>query len=303
MDMTVFGDLANYKPLEELAGERPPAPEWFDDAMARSPEQRIIESEGAALECLIWGEEGRPGLLFLHGGGAQAWWWAHIAPFFADDYRVAAMSMAGMGASDWREGYAIAQHARDMRNIAEAAGLTAAGKPVVIGHSFGGAPTATAAADPERWLSQAIIVDSSLDSMPGPPREPSARRFYRDRETALARWRFMPPQHVKNLYIADMIARNSLVETPEGWSWQFDPGVYAKTTQLDSRAKAVAAQCPLAIVYGDRSWIMSDERLQGMKDDLPDGTPFVEIPDCAHHVMVDQPLALVAAIRALLARA
>jgi len=62
-------------------------------------------------------------LLLLHGGGAHAYWWAHIAPFFAQTHRVVAMSMAGMGNSSWRETYAIEQHARDMRAVAEAAGL------------------------------------------------------------------------------------------------------------------------------------------------------------------------------------
>jgi pimeloyl-ACP methyl ester carboxylesterase len=32
----------------------------------------------------------------------------------------------------------------------------------------------------------------------------------------------------------------------------------------------------------------------------PFGTPFVDIPEAGHHVMVDQPLALVAALRALI---
>jgi hypothetical protein len=34
---------------------------------------------------------------------------------------------------------------------------------------------------------------------------------------------------------------------------------------------------------------------------LPPDTPVIPIPDAAHHVMVDQPLALVAALRRLLA--
>jgi pimeloyl-ACP methyl ester carboxylesterase len=33
----------------------------------------------------------------------------------------------------------------------------------------------------------------------------------------------------------------------------------------------------------------------------PKGTPKIEIPDAEHHVMIDQPLAFVAALRGLLA--
>jgi pimeloyl-ACP methyl ester carboxylesterase len=34
---------------------------------------------------------------------------------------------------------------------------------------------------------------------------------------------------------------------------------------------------------------------------MPAGTPLIPIPEAYHHVMADQPLALVAALRALLA--
>ena len=44
-------------------------------------------------------------LVFLHGNGAHADWWSFIAPFFAKDWRVAAISWAGMGGSGWREAY------------------------------------------------------------------------------------------------------------------------------------------------------------------------------------------------------
>jgi pimeloyl-ACP methyl ester carboxylesterase len=33
----------------------------------------------------------------------------------------------------------------------------------------------------------------------------------------------------------------------------------------------------------------------------PPGSPLVEVPDADHHVMIDQPLAFVAALRGLLA--
>jgi pimeloyl-ACP methyl ester carboxylesterase len=37
-----------------------------------------------------------------------------------------------------------------------------------------------------------------------------------------------------------------------------------------------------------------------MRATLPQGTPFIEIPEAYHHVQADQPLALVAALRSLL---
>jgi pimeloyl-ACP methyl ester carboxylesterase len=290
--------------LAAYEGAKPPAPDWFTQALAHKPDRHQLESDGATIEYFTWGEEGKPGLFLLHGGGAHGLWWAHIAPFFADDYRVVAMSMAGMGGSSWCEYYSIAQHAKDMRKVAEAAGLFAAGKPVVAGHSFGGAPTATAAADPSAWVGRAFIIDSSLQMRHSPERHERVqreRRFFGSLEDGLARFRFLPPQHCDNLYIADMIARDAIVEFEDGrWSWCFDPNGFGNTKRLESAEKAREANCPLVAIYGDRSAIMDDDALAHLRDTLPDGTPFIAIPDSGHHIMVDQPLALVAAMRALL---
>ena len=94
-------------PLARFGGAKPPAPAWFEAALARAPERRSVEVEGANIESLSWGERGKPGLLFLHGNGAHADWWSFIAPFFADTHRVAALSWSGMGGSDHREHYSL----------------------------------------------------------------------------------------------------------------------------------------------------------------------------------------------------
>src|SRR5581483_10161449 len=126
-------------PLADYGGDEPPSPQWFKDAIAHEPERSVVESLGTKLEALTWGEVGKPGLLFVHGNSAHADWWSFIAPFFADDYRVTSMSLAGMGASDWRERYAFPDFAEDAEAVARATGLYEGGrKPIYIGHSFGG---------------------------------------------------------------------------------------------------------------------------------------------------------------------
>lgn len=83
--------------LARYEGLRPAAPSWFDAALARAPERTSFPSQGAEIELLCWGEIGGPGLLFLHGNGAHADWWSAIAPFFANEWRCAALSFSGMG--------------------------------------------------------------------------------------------------------------------------------------------------------------------------------------------------------------
>ncbi|MCA6284759.1 MAG: hypothetical protein IM658_13915, partial [Phenylobacterium sp.] len=94
-------------PLAPFRGREPDSPEWFRSALAQAPERSHVVSLGARIEMLVWGERGKPGLLLVHGNSAHADWWSFIAPFLAQDFRVASMSLAGMGDSDWRETYAF----------------------------------------------------------------------------------------------------------------------------------------------------------------------------------------------------
>jgi pimeloyl-ACP methyl ester carboxylesterase len=123
---------------------------------------------------------------------------------------------------------------------------------------------------------------------------------------ALGRFRFMPPQVPGNLYIADFIARRSLKRAPlsegaeEGWTWKFDPALWSKLDRVGFEITDAPPRVPLAHVYGANSAIIRRHG-DGGPDRLPAGTPRIVIPDSEHHVMVDQPLALVAALRAVLA--
>ena len=59
---------------------------------------------------------------------------------------------------------------------------------------------------------------------------------------------------------------------------------------------------PMAHIYGDRSAIIIRHQEMGRGlDMIPASAPRVALPDSEHHVMVDQPLALVAAMRTMLA--
>lgn len=312
-------------PLAPFAGAEPPAPQWFKDAIAVEPERGFVESLGTKLEVLTWGEVGKPGLLLVHGNSAHADWWSFIAPFFAQDYRIASMSLAGMGASDWRERYSFSDFADDAEAVARATGLYDGGrKPIYIGHSFGGGQVFYAAARYPERMHAAILVDTGFGGPP--PEEAAARekrqqevrniptvdrpsRVYPTLEAALLRFRLMPPQPAQNAYIADFIARRSLKRAPledgrgEGWTWRFDPTMWNKldrTGMNPSALNAAGIKTPLVHIIGANSMILQRRR-PGEPSPFPPDMPEIEIPDSHHHILIDQPLALVSAIRALLA--
>ena len=291
-------------PLAEFDGAVPPAPVWFTTAMANLPEVGRVVVDGAGIETLTWGERGKPGLLFLHGNGAHAGWWRFIAPFFAADYRVAALSWSGMGGSDHRDAYRVQTFVTEMFAVIEAAGLSDAGPPHVVAHSFGGFPMMGAATARGAELAAAVIVDTPFRGVGeegGRPPNATLRphRIYPTLAEALARFRFAPQQGCPNPFIADDIARRSLIEVPGGWTWAFDPYLWARFEVGDARELLKSPGCPVALIWGKDSLLMPPDRVAAMRAALPPGTPAIEIPGAEHHVMVDQPLAFVAALRAL----
>lgn len=293
-----------YLPLAHLGGVVPPAPDWFDRAVAVEPEVGRIVVDSAAIETLAWGERGRPGLLLCHGGMAHARWWSHIAPLLAATHRVAALSWSGMGGSDWRDAYSVDGYVDEAWAAAEWAGLFDAGPPIFAGHSFGAAPVAVAAHARGQALKGAIVIDSGVS----PPRPEAYMRMrtpggraYPSVEAALARFRFAPEQPCDNLFIADWIARHALRHEADGWRWCFDPGFFTKMGAWDSWSAIAEPACPLSFVFAERSGIVTRELLARQRARAAPGTPFIEVPASHHHIMVDQPLALVTAIRSIAA--
>jgi len=116
----------------------------------------------------------------------------------------------------------------------------------------------------------------------------------------LARFRLSPPQECVNDFIGDHIARCGLIEREGRWYWHFDP---RRITTDDSDRNAVVSRvrCPLAFIHGERSVLVPPEVVANTVALLPAGTPIVSIPNAAHHILIDQPLALVSSLRTLLA--
>ena len=315
-------------PLAPFKGAEPASPDWFKDAIAQTPDRTFVVAHGARIELLTWGDIGKPGLILVHGNSAHADWWSFIAPFLARDHRVAALSLSGMGASDWRERYSFETFADEIHACALAAGLYEGQEPpIYVGHSFGGAQVFYSAARYPQRMKAAILVDTGFGGPPtaeqmkqwdeeerqrggrpgrfrGPPQSAKPNRVYATLEEALTRFRFMPPQGPGNLYVADFIARRSLKCAPmadgsgEGWTWRFDPFLWAHLDRSGMTQPIPSVAAPMVHIYGEHSAIIKRHPGQGS---IPDSVPRIVIPDSEHHIMVDQPLALVSALRAVLA--
>jgi pimeloyl-ACP methyl ester carboxylesterase len=279
------------------------APDWFWAAVETPASEHKVAVEECDIAYRIWDDSAGTGLLFVHGMNAHSHWWDFIAPQFADEYRVVAMDLTGMGDSDFRYEYDPATYAAEIAAVLDAAALGP--DSFVVAHSFGGYMAVKAAnLFPDRFAGL-VLVDSGIRHPDEPPPDrPSmggrAKR-YPDRETALARFRLQPPQPCENQYLLDHIARHSLMPVDGGWTWKFDedlPTSLAGSERLADDYRNLRVK--LGVIYGADSELFSSRTLQYMRELVPQPFPAVAIPDAQHHVFLDQPERFVAALKEML---
>lgn len=283
----------------------PPAAPWFDAALARPAESRYASVHGARLHYRCWSMERTelPVLMLLHGFRAHARWWDFIAPFFADQYRVIAPDFSGMGDSEARAVYDSATFAADITGLLD---LLELNQVTAVGHSYGGSRLLRACADAPARFKHALLVDSYVlfehEAAPSLPRRLLGGRSYPDFASAHARYRLMPDQDAVLPFLLDYIARHALRETAAGWRWKFDPAM-ASTGYREPDGAALLARIdiPVDFIHAEHSAVVTAERAARTVAALRHGRGPVTIPHGQHHLMLDQPLALVSTLRALLA--
>ncbi len=112
----------------------------------------------------------------------------------------------------------------------------------------------------------------------------------------------MPPQDCSNDYILDYIGRHSLKAADGGWTWKFDDQMFNKFEFGDNMHEELARlKCRVAVMYGENSYLFSQDIADFMFEVLDESVPFVGIPEAQHHVFLDQPMAFVSALRTMLA--
>lgn len=290
-----------------------PAPDWFIRALAAPVDDFAVEVRGARIAAKAWGAPGAPTLVLVHGGAAHAQWWAALAPLLADRFRVIALDMSGHGDSGRRDTYDVTTWAQEVLAVAAAGG--GSGRPIIVGHSMGGFVTIATAALHGTELDGAVVIDAPVQR-PDPETVEAvsgsmfrAPKVYPDLEEGVRHFHLVPPQHCANGWLVAHVARHSLREVDGGVIWKFDPGVFTRRSGPNSPSDfgplLARAACRVAVINGALSAVLDDATRDYMAEMLADspaaiaGVPFVEVPEAQHHVLLDQPLALVTALRAV----
>jgi len=290
-------------PIEDGTVE---VPKWLSWSLGRPGRSRYVSVDGRRLHYLEWDgpTPSVPTLLLVHGFRGHAHWWDGIAPYLAEDFRVLALDLSGMGDSDPRSEYPVYFGALD---IAELLDALATGPVIGIGHSYGGARMLRACVDRPELFQRLIVCDSFvlLAGVEVPPDTASpvlVKRYYPDLQTALARYRLMPEQPGSLLAMLGHIARHSLRQEAEGWCWKFDPRLPRLVSdEEDGRLYLPRVPRPVDIVYGECSVIVDRDMARHYVELLPQGRGPFGMPGTYHHMMIDQPLAMIAMLRGLLA--
>jgi pimeloyl-ACP methyl ester carboxylesterase len=292
--------------LEEQmdSGERPA---WFGRALGVPFTDEFVEVDGASIHYLLWGAPGRQGVVFVHGVGAHAHWWTHVAALLAREFTVVAIDLSGHGDSDRRPIYTLEQWAAEV--IAVALASEVRGEPFIVGHSMGGFVTVAAAALHRREVGGIILCDSPIDH-PEPMTEAArlgeglgGATLYETVDDGVRRFRPVPPQ-TRNLdFVVDHVARRSLRPTSAGWEWKFDRHLFQKNPGL-SRAVALPylphVSCRVALLQAEHG-LLTDEMVGLVMRGLGRAVPVIEIAEAAHHAILDQPLLVLTIVRTLLA--
>jgi pimeloyl-ACP methyl ester carboxylesterase len=290
-----------------------PAPAWFVRALAAPVEQFSVIVDGARINALAWGERSAPTLVLVHGGAAHAHWWAPLAPLLADRFRVVALDLSGHGDSARRDDYSMSTWSDEVLAVAAAGGGT--GLPIVVGHSMGGLVTIATAALHGTEIAGAVVIDAPV-RRPDPETVEGisggmfrAPKVYADIEEGMLHFHLFPLQRCDNGWLVAHIARHSLKDVPGGVSWKFDPGVFTRRPGADRPIEfgplLARAACRVAIVNGADSAIVDQDTRAYMAELLASspaavaGVPVVEVPEAQHHVLLDQPIALVTALRGI----
>ncbi|MFM1885817.1 MAG: hypothetical protein RL026_974 [Pseudomonadota bacterium] len=278
-------------------------------SLAQPGQSRFADLAGIRMHYLEWeAPPGAPTLVLLHGFLAHAHWWDFVAPWLAaDGYRVIAPDFGGMGDSSCRERYRDEDFVEEIGALLQHLG----GAPcAVVGHSFGGRALLYACKAFPALIQRALIVDSRLSSPEDPMRgfeenwRPKKR--YGSEAEILPRFVLRPEEPAPAAALAHM-ARHSVRQDPDGWVWKFDEQITrlfrnVHTPRGDEHAAVAGLAVPVDLVRGEFSRVVTAQRAARLQAALGAGVrEALVIPGGWHHLSVSEPVALVTALRALLA--
>lgn len=270
----------------------------------QEPQSRFYMSQRLRLHYAVWGDEGSPPLLLIHGNRDHARTWDKVAVRLKERYCVYAVDLRGHGDSAWSVGgqYSMPEFVLDVATL----GRELDRSPLtVVGHSLGGAVALNYAG----LFPQHVSKVCAIEGLGPPAREPTAaslrnRKWIKDMQhfdTRKPRRYSSVEDAVKrmveeNPHLTEEMARHLTIhgmrtnEDDGSLSWKFDNYVRLHSPYEFNIAEAREIwnqiRCPVLLVRGSESWA-SDPEMDGKASAFHDYRN-VLIKDAGHWVHHDQ---------------
>lgn len=268
-------------------------------------ENRSFNGAGIELNCVDYGGAGKPPMLLVHGGSAHARWWDFVGPGLIDRFHVLALDLRGHGDSPWTDqwAYGSRHYAADLDAIITGWGL---GSPVLVGHSMGGHTVLAYSVEHSARLRAMVVIDSTplypdyaveqLRKIAGRPAPE-----YDSLEAAVGAFRTLPGETQATPEIMQHVARLSFRQRADGkWVHKMDRRTLIREPIQLRTDDLAGIRCPALLVKPTGSPLLTPEFMNKMAGKMERGR-VVMVENSNHHVPLDNPAGLVAAMGPFLA--
>lgn len=262
------------------------------------PAERHLAVNGLRIRFLEWGTPDAPPLVMLHGIARVARCFAHLAPHFADRYRVIAIDMRGHGDSDWdpKGAYLVADYTADLVALAERLEL----RDIVLWGNSTGGRVAQVYAGTHSGRVSAVIVEDVGPERPAAISNRRAKRMQEEesgwatRDELLAQLERDYPRTSKEL-LENFIQHGTKARDDGRIVWKRDPAILGGfvPTELWDAVKRIPA--PIIYILGGASTIVPPETQARLKELLPQ-VRIVSMPGLGHYPSDEAPEAFVAIV-------
>lgn len=272
------------------------------------PADHHIVVDGLRLHYLDWGRPHGLPLLFLHGGRLTAHTWDLVCLALHTNYHCLALDQRGHGDSEWSPiiDYTTDAYTRDISGLIEQLDLD---RPVLIGQSLGALNALTYAAHAADQLAGIVAIDVAPEVQTGGTRritsfiaDPTPGSIEDFVERAVA------SDPGRDPHLLRYTLRHNLRQLPDQtWTWKYDPrrltaehytSITRDLAQLRDHAPNIT--CPVFIVRGAESDVLSDTQAAGFAETLPDGR-WAKVESAGHNVQSDNPRGLIEVFRGFFA--
>ena len=268
-----------------------------------APVDRTIAVNGLKIHYVEWGSAEKPPLVLLHGIARVAHSFDHLAPHFADRFRVIAIDMRGHGDSAWdpQGSYMVEDYTKDIAAIVRELKL----KDMVLwGNSTGGRVVQMIAGQmPE--LVRAVIVE---DVGPERPREVSNGRADRMAKEADG-WATFDDLYAQaqkenprtpEAILKPFVQHASKRRDDGRIVWKRDPAILNGFVPTELWATVKKIRAPLIYVLGGASNIVPPQTQMDIRQELKQ-SEIVMMPGLGHYPSDEKPAEFIAIVERFLA--